>query len=746
MKLLFENWRKYLLNEVSFEQAKEQSLYGKATEKILKGYLYDLPGEGMPDFFQRLKAGDKTTVGAYNILLSDLRSYLLALIPNDIPEDSQKGQALLWVIRLFKQNPNLTKSAMLIGISDAAGQSTADQFHNIKKNLEIFFQQQRFMPEPDLNKIQSPEQLESVVEEARPAIEAHQKEQRYMNVEEGMEVFRNDSKWFITGVHNKGAACELGKGTDWCTAAPGLDYFGQYYESYDPLFFFEDKKTGERFQFHYGSAQFMDERDVPLEDEQKDQLHSLLKQTKAFEKYDVIQAHDDMIIASYSKDPQELEELAEQYADNTTETGIDIKKELITNKNATNKIFRIIFEKDKTRPTRKYLALYAREHDILMALANPENYDLRGATEPGPYTGRSPGDPKAFRDVMYSLIRNVNVSKEVIDQILNTANTPKLSHITGEAMRRMVDTEKTFIEGGYTRTGESRRIGADVWPGLTGEQILKIAKVNARHDGADTYVFRTLIYLIEEVDNRYIEEDGLMRKVLTIGASSPDPGIREAVARYEKAPLDILEKIAAEQLTLSVQMALVKNPNTSEEILNKIIDRMDNTLIIRDIAFRATGRFPDRKGPVPSEKILLRLLLLHQKSDAPMSIASVNTQRLVKAAGTALKDNYDYSIKDLAKILGEEYKEAVSREKYGETNPHKARWADILFDSHPAGRVYEQTEPFQKAVKKNYRKMKMRLIATGPNTYNVGGKMKKPSYKRAKSAPPGFGGSLEESE
>ncbi len=56
----------------------------------------------------------------------------------------------------------------------------------------------------------------------------------------------------------------------------------------------------------------------------------------------------------------------------------------------------------------------------------------------------------------------------------------------------------------------------------------------------------------------------------------------------------------------------------------------------------------------------------------------------------------------------------------------------------------EQTEPFQKAVKKNYRKMKLRLIATGPNTYNIGGKMKKPPYSRSKSAPPGFGGSLEE--
>ena len=75
---------------------------------------------------------------------------------------------------------------------------------------------------------------------------------------------------------------------------------------------------------------------------------------------------------------------------------------------------------------------------------------------------------------------------------------------------------------------------------------------------------------------------------------------------------------------------------------------------------------------------------------------------------------------------------------------------DIYLKKHPYmepdGLQAEQTEPFQKAVKKNYRKMKIRLIGTGPNNYNIGGKMKKPSYKRAKSAPAGFGGSLEENK
>jgi len=50
-------------------------------------------------------------------------------------------------------------------------------------------------------------------------------------------------------------------------------------------------------------------------------------------------------------------------------------------------------------------------------------------------------------------------------------------------------------------------------------------------------------------------------------------------------------------------------------------------------------------------------------------------------------------------------------------------------------------EDFQHDVKKNYTKLKFKLLGGGGNKYNVGGKMKKPSYKRSKSAPTGFGGS-----
>mgnify|MGYP003148182441 FL=1 len=85
--------------------------------------------------------------------------------------------------------------------------------------------------------------------------------------------------------------------------------------------------------------------------------------------------------------------------------------------------------------------------------------------------------------------------------------------------------------------------------------------------------------------------------------------------------------------------------------------------------------------------------------------------------------------------------------KYKWINPRDISGVDMRHNLksaiNKAVSVEEQTEDFQKAVKQNHRKMKIRLIGGGKNKYNVGGKMKKPSYKRSKSAPIGFGGSLE---
>ena len=84
--------------------------------------------------------------------------------------------------------------------------------------------------------------------------------------------------------------------------------------------------------------------------------------------------------------------------------------------------------------------------------------------------------------------------------------------------------------------------------------------------------------------------------------------------------------------------------------------------------------------------------------------------------------------------------EWVTMEELFEFIDHSTTVLQKAVDILPQGELFEQNEPFQRAMKKNHNKMKARLIATGPNKNFGGGKEgPKPSMKRSKSAPPGFG-------
>jgi hypothetical protein len=132
--------------------------------------------------------------------------------------------------------------------------------------IERFFQWNRFIRDGkrDLNAVSSFAELSVLVEEAKPKHKAWQKEQESKDVEAGKEVLLDNKQWQVIAIHNKGAACQLGKPTDWCTAAPGLDYFKHYYEPNDPLFYILDKSDGEMYQFHFGSRQYKDKSDIDL--------------------------------------------------------------------------------------------------------------------------------------------------------------------------------------------------------------------------------------------------------------------------------------------------------------------------------------------------------------------------------------------------------------------------------------------------------------------------------------------------
>lgn len=75
-----------------------------------------------------------------------------------------------------------------------------------------------------------------------------------------------DNNWLILIPLTKEAAIYYGKHTQWCTAAEkGNNMFG-YYTSQGPLYINIDKRTNRKYQFHFQSDQFMDERDNQIDD------------------------------------------------------------------------------------------------------------------------------------------------------------------------------------------------------------------------------------------------------------------------------------------------------------------------------------------------------------------------------------------------------------------------------------------------------------------------------------------------
>ncbi len=320
MKLLIESWRSYttsLLNEDLLIESQEEAYetIKKRSTKLLKGWAYSNASNEFNEIEKNIQDAIKDRLGD-NPSQEEVDKYTNAwelggivianmlndrTIPNDITE-KQKAIALLWnykqltknlivdldsflnmIVQFLAKNKYdifLAFSGKFLDIpelrtyfslnfayaymSDDADNPEADIRRS--KLLENFFHWNRFIDDgkKDLNSVSNYGELMQLVNKAKVLYQAWQNKQEQADAEKGKEVLLDNNLWQIIAIHNKGAACQLGKGTDWCTAAPGLEYFKQYYKPNDPLFFILDKIDGEKYQFHFGTQQFMDKDDNDL--------------------------------------------------------------------------------------------------------------------------------------------------------------------------------------------------------------------------------------------------------------------------------------------------------------------------------------------------------------------------------------------------------------------------------------------------------------------------------------------------
>ena len=554
MKQLFENWRSHVnespvITEISFDDAKKR-LESKALLKWIKGMAFDEEMRVMTLDVEQIEGAKER-----------LKKMLLSLIPRDLT-DGQKGTSLEWLISNGINDP-AKKNVFYDVAINAKSQPYAYEMM-MKRDLERYWHTHEYSQKKDIFSIKTWGALAVAADAAKSKFDAAQEEKDYLDADKGIEVFRDDDKMRIYALHNKGAACKLGKGTEWCTAAPGLNYFEQYYEPDDPLFYFEIKhgavagygEDTDRYQFHFGSNQFMDEDDEDIPDDYRDELIRALAKTDAVNKYDIVQYWVNrnevaQIIYDEDADPEMLFMIVKEYAG--TGKDDDILDMIIDSDNTTEEMLRYIIINDDER-----IVEAMRDPRVsaewLQTLADSDDINHRWALSDVGLTHHR--DDAVTPEILAKLSEDENYATQ--ESVSMNSRTPP------EVLAKMAKSPDTF-KGAYDP--ERERVEMIRNPSLPTEVI--------------PLLYKRALAVVEPVD------DSPERKALdkAAGFSTQDIGnlvraLDNAVANNPNSPPEILRDIVNRTvkrygLEWGVLYWVARNPNTPADVLQMLTKSKD---------------------------------------------------------------------------------------------------------------------------------------------------------------------------
>jgi len=177
----------------------------------------------------------------------------------------------------FKEIVNVTgnKSAYATWIAKKVADKIikGEDIYKYKKYFSIFDRQKKQYPSPDINSYKSSQDVSNFIKKSveiantEKADPSQQKgvarpdkyKEFYMGSVDGFDVYelpKGRSDLY-------GVSCELGSGTEWCTATGKTRKYFNNYISKGPLFIFINS-SGEKYQFSYEGGQFMDKDDKSI--------------------------------------------------------------------------------------------------------------------------------------------------------------------------------------------------------------------------------------------------------------------------------------------------------------------------------------------------------------------------------------------------------------------------------------------------------------------------------------------------
>ena len=172
----------------------------------------------------------------------------------------------------------------------------AERVSNVIKQ---FTQAKSRLPQKDINQYTFRSLEDKMDEIFSVELGKNKPEQQTFKVPGDTKVLYNGPLGLLVIPETHEASCILGKGTKWCTTSTDSTPFDEYTED-GPLYIWRDK-NGEKYQFHFASAQFMDSGDNPISHSLLSYFrksHPILK--KLFKQGEETIIHDPEKAASYA--------------------------------------------------------------------------------------------------------------------------------------------------------------------------------------------------------------------------------------------------------------------------------------------------------------------------------------------------------------------------------------------------------------------------------------------------------------
>ena len=166
---------------------------------------------------------------------------------------------VLWIVRQFVKN-----SLKYEDINEFLSQDI-QQFHQLPKQRK-----QQLDIETDINKY-TWQDIRNIADKITIDRDSETDTKNYKHTDD-MKVLYSGDMGLLAVPETEAASCELGRGTKWCTATQSDNMFSRYNEK-GPLYVWipsekmPEKKTSNKYQFHFPTVQFMDKNDKEIDPE-----------------------------------------------------------------------------------------------------------------------------------------------------------------------------------------------------------------------------------------------------------------------------------------------------------------------------------------------------------------------------------------------------------------------------------------------------------------------------------------------